>query len=935
MRLESPRDEHDRNPSDPRVAGLRGVGLVAAVGVLAVVLGDGLARWVGGAAILAAAPPLIAPALRHPWWEQRRARLPLLLTLVFATVLLSELILGHPPASRDHALHYFEIRLLVTELLPQGRVTGWTTTFNNGLAFGEAYPWFGHLWSALPHLLTGGLVELRTSYAWGLLAMWTLSIGGVWVVARTVAEELDPADRSLARWAAALGAIAWLLDPGASRQGGWNYLMFHGVWPQLLSSALWVAALPLAWRAFKRPSPRRLALAALTLGGSLLAHPFGLLTFVCSAAVWMAVLLATPSGRALPGGRILWWLVVHSIGAVIGFGWLASFFAGADSLGRSPVPWQPLGSLSADLLSGSLFYSHWMWVGPLAVVGLWFAARRGGAFAWLTAGLVLGMLVLGSQEAITVLRLDLIVAGFKNLQFPRYSIAIKPLLFAMAGVGGALTFRALRQRIGPVSARTLPERFLGALVLAPMLLSLLADPGWLIARPIGGIDSLEHAGADQDSAELTEALREEAERLGERELTVAFLREGMGGGLYPAIAVADAGGKLVMDGHVATINTLHRVRSRTPRALLGLGVTHVVYDRKIDEEEEAKLAAALHDIGQYGVYTLARLEPESKVLGTDRVSWIGDAQVEVVEEQTGRWVVDVQEVGGPVTLRLPDAPHPKWQATFDGEPIELDSAPRWGGAVSGIAIPLDRRGRLEVEFVDTLREQRARWAALAAATLCLVGLFAGASVELRRPEPSPRRDRALLAAGLAVALAGLLLVERQVEGQLENTWEEIASEHKATKRAAGATLIRDAVMEGEVSIERSWDVLCTGLWTKDAQDGCHEAQHRPRVSFLYRAPYLYRCVLFTVPAHGWAEVRLDPAEEDHWVLGTLTRLERKGKGRKLKFGRGEKMEEVGNHRHDFAVPPGAATDGLILRIENTATREEQLCMSAARIELDD
>ena len=515
------------------------------VGLVGAVLTDGLAQWVAVAAVLTAAPSLIRHAAAHPAWQRRRDRIPLALVLVVCVWLLGDLLLGRAPASRDHGIHLYQVHLLLHDLLPRGRVMGWTDQFNNGLPFGEAYPWFPHLWAALPHLLSGGLIPVRMSYAWSLGGMWLLGVLGVWLVAREVAREVtdgseESSDRaSIVAWAGALGALTWLLDPGGSRQGGWNYLMFHGVWPQMLSATLWVLALPLCWRAYRQPSPRRLALATLVLGGSVLAHPFGLLTMACSAAVWLAVLAVVPSASRLPTSRWVAFAVIHLGAAMIGYGWLSSFLAGAEAMGRSPVPWDSIGTMASEIVRGELFGGHAAWSGPLALLGLVAAIRRGGSIAWLVTGLVLGMLVLGSQAAITVLRLDLIVAGFKNLQFPRYSIAIKPLYFALSGVGAAVALGALRRFLAARPSRTIVERFVVGIVLAPFVLSVATEPDRIVTRPVGGIETLEGAGLVEAEADLRQALLDEQAALDDDAMTVAVFRARMGGGTYAVMSVAE------------------------------------------------------------------------------------------------------------------------------------------------------------------------------------------------------------------------------------------------------------------------------------------------------------------------------------------------------------------------------------------------------------
>jgi hypothetical protein len=188
--------------------------------------------------------------------------------------------------------------------------------------------------------------------------------------------------------------------------------MFHGVWPQLLSSALWIASLPATWTALRRPSLRSLGFASLLLGASVLAHPFGMLTAVVSAVAWPIVLWATGTMRKLPGGQIRWWLIIHAVAALICAGWVVTFLASAGAMSRSPVPYEPLGTLATELLAGELFRDHRAWIGPLAIVGMIVAIRRGRAMAWLGVGLVCALLILASQASITVVRLDLVLSAF-------------------------------------------------------------------------------------------------------------------------------------------------------------------------------------------------------------------------------------------------------------------------------------------------------------------------------------------------------------------------------------------------------------------------------------------------------------------------------------------------------------------------------------------
>jgi len=908
---------------------------VALVGVVGLLATHGLAQWVAAAGLLAAMPPLVQRAGAHRAWVQRRPRLPFALVVIAAAALLSELVRGRPPASRDHAIHMFEVHLLVDEFIPSGRLSGWTDSFNNGLPFGEAYPWFGHLWTAVPHLLTGGLVSQRTSYAWGLLAIWALAAVGVWLVAAEVAREIN-GERddtpSLAAWAGCLGALVWLLDPGGSRQGGWTYLMFHGVWPQLLSATLWVLGLPLVWRALKQPSPRRLGLAALVLGGSVLAHPFGLLTLVCSAAIWLAVLTFARQSRPLPKGQFVWWALMHAAAAAIGFGWLASFLAGADSLGRSPVPWEPLGTLSTDLIRGTLFSGHGAWAGPLAVLGLVLALRRGGVIAWMTIGLGLGMLVLGSEEAITVLRLDLLASAFKNLQFPRYAIAIKPLLFALAGVGGAVGSRALRSWLGPRMPHTLGQRFIAALVFAPLVTAVVSDPGRLVTRPMGGVESLEGSGQAGFEAELRDALEREQAGLAGSRLRVAYFRKGMGGGMYPIMSVAAVGGALVLDGHVATINFEHRIARKSPEGLLGLGVTHVISDRALTTDADLAIAEHLVEVGVYGPYTLHRLAAQD-VEPPAAVEWSEPATVAVTEQTAGAWTLDAASVDSPTAVVLPFAPHPKWVATLGGEPLEISVVRRWKKTTAATHVTVPHNGELKLVYQDTESERRARWIALVVGLAALAGLAWGRplSVAARAPEAgrAPPQGQPLRAIVFTLAaVAAVVVVHQRQATQLAFTWETLAAERRDTKDKTLA-FESDLVVEGDLAVTRTPTKVCVGILGKDNLDGCTEADHDPRESFLYRNPFLFRCLRFTVPPSGSAVVTAPSLNDGTWLMGTVLRVDRKGKGDKLSMRTKRRWQRMGNRARDVLVGGKGSTDPPTIEIRNQSTRNEAVCVSLA------
>lgn len=928
--------------------------------VVSLTLGGSLGRWVGVGLLLAVAPKLFAPLLRLPAIAERRDRiarwLPLALVLGLGLALLGDLLLGRPPVSRDHGIHYFQTKVLVDELIPRGELIGWSDRLNSGYPFGDSYPVLGYLFTGAANLLSFDLISLRTSYAWGQLAIWVLALGAVWWLAATIARELrgepielpqPPADApphaSLLdpRWAGAFAAIAWLIDPGASREGGWNYLMFHGVWPQLLSSALWIASLPATWSALRRPSFRSLGLAALLLGGSVIAHPFGMLTAAVSAVAWPIVLWASGAMRTLPGGQIRWWLIIHVVAALISAGCVVTFLASAGSMARSPVPYEPLGTLAAKLFAGELFRDHRAWIGPLAVIGMIVAIRRGRAMAWLAVGLACALLILASQASITVVRLDLVLSAFKNLQFPRYSIALKPVLYAFAGIGAAVLLARLRELPDRDQAtgisRPTAARLLACMCLAPIVVGVVDDRGRLLPRPVGGVEVLEGSVHEAPEQALRETLQAEAQLLAERgalekPLTVAFLRRGMGGGTYPLFSITDADARLVLDGHIPAVNYKHQVRRRSPAAIDLLGVTHVLHDHPLTHgRDDLALAERLEVIGEFGVWTLARVLPPTEP--REYVVSGKPGHVELTRSSATALQVSAEARG---RVDIPVAPYRKWRATNEaGEPVALEPTSLAGG-VPGMKLPFDGADVLTLEYHTPRRERVANWLSLAVIALVLVGLFSNRERQLAVRLESERASRISWALGLVTLAVILIGGYLRQERKLAETWTHLLAAHGKSERLAKNRPLRfrqDLVDTGAYSVVRSTTDGCDGTLGKDAMAGCTQVEARPRVSMAFRTPYLYRCLRVQVPARGSLDIHLHELRDDDDLAGFLVREGPNYDGLELRLPGEPEFRRPPNQgtRYHFHVTAEARGGGEATKLElrNASARPHALCFAMA------
>lgn len=901
----------------------------------------GLVRWLALAVVLALVPALVGLArssLSVPGSLGARVRpwLPQIVLVAFAGAMLWELVLGHPPATRDHGIHYFQAKILVDDMLP--RFSGWNDRINHGYPYGEGYPTLGYLWVSAFHLVSGGLVDLRTSYAWGLLGVWALISWGVWHVAALVYDDVaariggelapregpepDPRWRS---WAGCLGAIAWLLDPGESRQGGWEYLMFHGVWPQALSAALWVASLVLVRRALVRPSPRAIGLAALAIAGGLLAHPFGLLTTAGSMVGWIAVLAIADDARGLPIGRTRVLAIVHVLGLALAAGGIATFLAASGEMGRSPATWALLGDLAGRFALGELFVGPWGWTGVLAVVGFALALFAARSFAWLVAGLVAGMLLLASHESVTVLQLDLVTSAFKNLQFSRWAIAIKPLAFALVGPAAIVAAVALARLVRTDASRPASpwaRRAFVAVLLAPLVATAISRSDVLVPRPIGAIDTLENGNHLEAERTLRAALVEE--RAHTPHMRVAFLRSRMGGAMYALFAIADADAAVVLDGHVPTVNFVHVVDQRYPVVLRRLGVTHVVHDRPLVDEDE--LVAALEPLGTHGPYTLARFLPEPRPFA----ELLDPGTVEVLDRTDERVELDVAPTG-PTRLTLAWAPSERWTWTVNGEPRETVPTSVRGG-VELLGVDVDGPARVVLEYVRSDRERFTAWASWIAMVIAALALLRGRPFELRDLPRGATTMRAARWLGvLALVMAAGFVVRRQRE-QLAETWTDYADAITLdATRDPMPPFAGDLTVERGITVTRTPERICVGLLGKDPLVDCRESDAGPLVGLVYVEPFLYRCTSFTVAPGGEADVTL--GEDAQEVLAVLVR--RGGdKSRDLRY-------EVtsGDHpstsralvtRAELRIRPSADGEPARLHFTNASDEPERICLAAAR-----
>ncbi len=393
-----------------------------------------------------------SPARRILTWLL--GQLPLLLVTLFGLYLLWPVPAGVMPLSADHTVHLTRA-YLYGEQLAGGHLVGWSPTWFFGFPLGELYPVLGDLGVLALRVLSLGLLDWPQAYA-TLFTLVFLTQG--WALLRC--------GRALG-WGPIPGLVAGLLvlaDAGAYREGGWNYTVVYGVWPQALATALaylTFAELALAQTrstaitpvpADSSPVPstsRHLALAALAAAGALLAHPMAIMMLALGAPLYLLTVGMRPAVRGERRSHLadtaLYLLLALGIGGALAAWWLLPMSAHRGWMASYGWLHASLAEMWRQAAAG-----HWTQLMPAAVghtasLGLLIAAVFGRAplrfFALWTAAHWL----LASTDLYWGLRLDWLSSGFQHIQYQRFLTAAKPGLFLLAGAAvGGLVHLALR-----------------------------------------------------------------------------------------------------------------------------------------------------------------------------------------------------------------------------------------------------------------------------------------------------------------------------------------------------------------------------------------------------------------------------------------------------------------------------------------------------------
>jgi hypothetical protein len=324
------------------------------------------------------------------------------------------------------------------------------------------------------------------------------------------------------------------------------------------------------------------------------------------------------------------------------------------------VPWLSSYQIASRLMSGDLFEG----TAPV----LWLATVAGCVMLWRSEDLkrrflpwlMLGLLAVGISSIADELHFDAITDAVSHIQFSRVTILMKPFLFIAAALAIVKACRWLMPQ-NVLSTRTEARwrRAVAAgclaLVLAPIAAAFAVD--FYTGSVDRELETLSERAHQDDRDALVTYINAQPP-IGPLE-RVAFLTSFHD---HSAVGIATALTRPVYKtGFTPCSNYLYKMRSGSPSLLEHLGVRWVVSTKDKPEsifEEEARF-------GRYRLYRFTRFKSNPLV-----VKGTGEAVLAKFDDE--EIIVEASDDASGF-VRLPVSWFPRWTATRDGEPVQLEA----------------------------------------------------------------------------------------------------------------------------------------------------------------------------------------------------------------------------------------------------------------------
>jgi hypothetical protein len=665
------------------------------------------------------------------FWTKSAA--PLLFLLVVAGWVARPLA-GETPISHDHATHLFQAWHFWTEMLGRWRLRGWSHFWAFGYPAGELNPPGADLWVSGFRAMSLGLWSWPRTYA---ASLFGLVLFTTWAMYRFGRRFLGP-------WTAVAAALLWLLDPGSSYQGGWDWWMNWGVWPCTLAMSFVLLTLERLDRSLCGSGVRDVIWAGLGMGASLITHPLALI--VCSVAIPLLVL---DHGTRPTGLRSGW---LYELLAAVGLGLAGSGFYLVPMLARSHLTLDfgllgpSLSELGRNLVDLRLFDNMWPPILLLGLAGGVLALRErrpGGLLLAPAAGICV---LLSSDALINVLHAERLTESVLKLEAYRMLLVAKLFFFPL--VAQAVSWIVRRPaKVWPTASRG-RER-VRWVVCVGILLPLLGP----VCRRVYQVQIAKSFQSEKNTRGWSDLEALWAWSGGVRRQSATWYRIAYALPVHDHLSTAAP----VFDrtpyykiGYTPAQLFRNFPMSGEPELLQALSVRYVVSDQPLSGSD-FELERVF---GRLNLYRFTRYRAEPFTLS-------GPGQAELIRFEPELIELRLRHTTPESRIKVHVANYDRWEATAAGKSVPISPAPAYG-VQDPVLMELPAiDGDLLIRYVRRLPDWLGLGLSLLAPLGCLLLLWAdraqssGWTQRLRVPAYRYRRALGIALLLLAVALFGI------------------------------------------------------------------------------------------------------------------------------------------------------------------------------------
>ncbi len=586
--------------------------------------------------------------LRQKYWLA--LSLALLPSLLWSVPIIREI-----PSSYDHATHLFKAWHFWEELVPTGRVRGWSHYWGFGFPSDELVPPGGEVWVGVFRFLTLGLLPWDRTYAVALAGLMVFQSFAVFRFVRlyfgTVAGVL----------------CAWLsfLDPGGLLEGGWEWHTHYGVWPVTLCASIALLSLERLEWVIRRGRARDVLIAGVLFGLALTTHQLALVAF----AILTPLLLLD---RGLRHPPLEWARCAQVLGALmIGFCvaafYLVPFLARTDQTLDLGWMHEPLSEIGTRFLELRTFQRMWPPLHVLGVVGgaiaLW-KRVRGGVF-FVSASVVL--IMLASDVLVSGLHLERALPTLIKVEVNRLLLLAKLFWFPLAAFG-LVRLARVPARLARRSGRSvwLAQVLAFALPLSLVVVNWRGIYSTQIAREVVGQQEMKYW---QDFQEFISWSKNEREKNNDHyRIAYRMRRTDHSSTALPVYN----GTPMYKVGYTPTQIFVNLPWLLTPQTMTAANVKFVLSTIALN----SRSLRLMRQFGQLYLYSFLDYSPDPFTLS-------GSGHAELLE--FGPEVLRIRIAGTDATsrLKLHVANYPRWEASIAGVPVPLKPA-----TVGGVEDPM-------------------------------------------------------------------------------------------------------------------------------------------------------------------------------------------------------------------------------------------------------